>query len=419
MNNKKLIKGVALILAIVCPAVVSLRAEEASRVAQIFPITAELNGGFASYGGTKIEDRKDSNVLFVSNEQAIGFVRWFVTHKPVSKQQGAEWAPDQIRLEVRSVLAPISVEVTAAWRGSVDPAELGAASKERFDIGEEWTTIVLPVPESDSIVGKALTGILFRFNKGGEFEIKSIDIVSDGSPSQSQAAPISTPAPSASLQPQVPQQADVAAIKVGRDGQPDPGFVAAHERNVARAKKGDIDCLLLGDSITLNWGKYRSVWDKYFGSYKTANFGVGGDCTQHVLWRIQNGELDGINPKVIVLMIGTNNTNYFNPEPSANGVRLILDTIKEKCPTSKVLLLGALPRGEKPNPYRAKNDKLNSIIQGFADGQTVYYLDMGDKFLQPDGSISSEIMPDFLHPSEVGYQIWADAMSPQLARLMN
>ncbi len=224
-------------------------------------------------------------------------------------------------------------------------------------------------------------------------------------------------APAVKLPPQAP---DVAAEKFGPDGKVNAGFLAAHERFVKIAQEGTAQLVFLGDSITAGWGSKKEIWDKAFGAYKPANFGIGGDRTQHVLWRITHGELDGIKPKAVVLMIGTNNSGSDPAEGIAKGVTAIVETIRAKQPQAKILLLAVFPRGEKasPNPGREKLAKVNEIIAKLHDGQNIHFLDIGAKFLQPDGSLTKEIMPDFLHLSAQGYQIWADAISPKLAELM-
>lgn len=224
-------------------------------------------------------------------------------------------------------------------------------------------------------------------------------------------------APAVKLPPQAP---DVAAEKFGPDGKVNAGFLAAHERFVKIAQEGTAQLVFLGDSITAGWGGKKEIWDKAFGAYKPANFGIGGDRTQHVLWRITHGELDGIKPKAVVLMIGTNNSGSDPAEGIAKGVTAIVETIRAKQPQAKILLLAVFPRGEKasPNPGREKLAKVNEIIAKLHDGQNIHFLDIGTKFLQPDGSLTKEIMPDFLHLSAQGYQIWADAISPKLAELM-
>ncbi|SKA98718.1 Lysophospholipase L1 [Prosthecobacter debontii] len=226
-----------------------------------------------------------------------------------------------------------------------------------------------------------------------------------------------SPGPAVILPPQAP---DVPAIKLGPDGQPKAGFLPAHERFVKIAQEGKAQLVFLGDSITAGWAAKKDIWDKAFGAWEPANFGIGGDRTQHVLWRIQNGELETIKPKAIVLMIGTNNVGADSAEGIAKGITAIVKTIREKQPQAKLLLLGVFPRGEKasPNPSRDKLKEVNQIIAKLDNGDSIHYLDIGDKFLQPDGSLTKEIMPDFLHLSPAGYQIWADAITPKLGELM-
>jgi lysophospholipase L1-like esterase len=234
------------------------------------------------------------------------------------------------------------------------------------------------------------------------------------------AAPAVKPAAPAVVMP--PQPPDVPAEKYGKDGKLNPGFIASHEKFVSIAKEGKAQLVFLGDSITAGWaGSGKDVWAKAFGGYTPANFGIGGDRTQHVLWRIQNGELDGgIKPKACVLMIGTNNVGGDSAEGIAKGVTVIVKTIRAKQPQAKILLLAVFPRGEKasPNPGRDKLKQVNAIIAKLDDSKNVFFLDIGDKFMQPDGSLTKEIMPDFLHLSAAGYQIWADAISAKLAELM-
>ncbi len=207
----------------------------------------------------------------------------------------------------------------------------------------------------------------------------------------------------------------------------DKGWVNRHEAFVAIAKKGGVEVLFLGDSITDAWGGEghnpkaagAKIFEKEFLPLKAANFGIGGDRTQHVLWRLQNGELDGIQPKVLMLMIGTNNAGANTAQEIADGITAIVKEIHKRSPKTKVLLLGVFPRGEKPNPTRDKLKEVNKHIAKLDDGgKTVRYLDIGDKFLSADGTISKAIMPDFLHLTEKGYQIWADAVKGPITELL-
>jgi len=198
----------------------------------------------------------------------------------------------------------------------------------------------------------------------------------------------------------------------------DPNFKAQHERFLQRGKE-PIGVLFLGDSITAGWaGGGKEVWKTNYSKYQPANFGIGGDRTQHVLWRIANGELDGIHPKVLVLMIGTNNMGS-PAEEIIKGDLKIMEEIHKKLPETKVLLLGIFPRGAEPtNPARTKIKTVNAALAKLDDGKTTRYLDIGDKFLDASGNLPKDVMPDSLHPNAAGYKIWADATQPLLDEMM-
>jgi lysophospholipase L1-like esterase len=206
----------------------------------------------------------------------------------------------------------------------------------------------------------------------------------------------------------------------------DPKWVARHEGFVAEAKQGGIDILFMGDSITDFWrNRGSNVWNQYYAPRHAANFGISGDRTQHVLWRMDNGELDGIKPKVVVLMIGTNNTGKErNGQPrnsvpeTIEGVQAVVADIRAKLPDSKILLLAVFPRGTLEDPQRAQVALINTVIAKLDDGRMVRYLDIDPKFIEADGTLPRSIMPDLLHPNAHGYQIWADAMEPTLDEMM-
>lgn len=210
---------------------------------------------------------------------------------------------------------------------------------------------------------------------------------------------------------------------INKEGKPEPAWMKRHEGFVAIAKKGDVEVLLLGDSITDAWrgGGAKAAWSKHFAKRKAANFGIGGDRTEHVLWRIQNGELDGIQPKVVMLMIGTNNSGTNSAADISAGVKEIVKTIHQKAPEAKVLLLGIFPRGEKAGtPVREKLAQINKDLAEWSQGQkNVHYLDIGDKFLSEGGILTKNVMPDFLHLNERGYNIWGEAVEPSLRKLLN
>jgi len=213
----------------------------------------------------------------------------------------------------------------------------------------------------------------------------------------------------------------------------DKGWEKRHETFVGIAKRGNVDLLFLGDSITDAWGGEghgtnggHKIFTSKFVPMKAANFGIGGDRTQHVIWRLQNGELDGIKPKVVQLMIGTNNSNGTDntAEEIADGVKGIIDEIKKKSPSTKVLLLAVFPRNTGKDDaankiQKDKIDKVNSIISKLDDGgKSVKFLDIGSKFKDASGALPKELMPDQLHLSEKGYEIWANAVEGVLTSML-
>jgi lysophospholipase L1-like esterase/truncated hemoglobin YjbI len=217
-------------------------------------------------------------------------------------------------------------------------------------------------------------------------------------------------------------KANPAATPTPRQGKAgiENWWLKRHEEFLQIARKGDVGVLFLGDSITDGWrsGAAKPTWDKYFAPLKAANFGIGGDRTEHVLWRIQNGELEGIHPKVVVLMIGTNNIYSNTPEQIAEGIEAIVKTLRQRLPESKIVLLGIFPRAQEPtDPVRAKIAQVNERISRLGDENHVYYRDIGQRFLQPDGRLTKEIMPDYLHLSARGYEIWGQAIGPLVEEL--
>jgi lysophospholipase L1-like esterase len=220
--------------------------------------------------------------------------------------------------------------------------------------------------------------------------------------------------PSAPALAQEKQPNNPAAKPLNRD-------ISRHKQFLQIAKKGNVDVLFLGDSITQGWeGNGKEAWKKNFEPLKAANFGIGGDQTGHVLWRLTQGkELEGIKPKVAVIMIGTNNMAAHKAQDIAGGIEAIVHELHERRPDCKILLLGIFPRSPKPtDPVRAKIKEANSRIAKLDDGKAIYYKDIGEKFLQPDGTLSKEIMYDFLHLTAKGYTIWAEAIKPDVEKLL-
>jgi beta-glucosidase len=161
------------------------------------------------------------------------------------------------------------------------------------------------------------------------------------------------------------------------------------------------------------------VWEEFYGKRNAVNLGIGGDKTQHVLWRLDNGNIDGIKPKLAVLMIGTNNSGGNTAEQIAEGVKLIVEKLRTKLPNTKVLVLAIFPRGADKNvKNRQVNEGANAIIKKLADDKMVFFQDIGDKFVAGDGTLSKEVMPDLLHLNEASYRKWAEAIEPNVKKLM-
>ena len=207
-----------------------------------------------------------------------------------------------------------------------------------------------------------------------------------------------------------------SCIPAEKDRNRHEGFLKDKEKLLA---KGPIQLVFIGDSITDGWrGGGRKVWEQNYAKYNTLNLGIGGDRTEHVLWRVQHGELDGLSPNAVVMMIGTNNSGSPAKEIAA-GIRCDVAAIHEKLPEAKILLLAVFPRSPSPTDgVRRKLKEVNQDIEQMNGKDNVTYLDIGSKFLEPDGTLPKSIMPDALHPNEKGYEIWADAIRPTLDELM-
>jgi len=205
-------------------------------------------------------------------------------------------------------------------------------------------------------------------------------------------------------------------------------FGPMHESFLERAKAGPVGLLFLGDSITAGWTKKApDIWEKYFGAHQPANFGIGSDNTMGVLWRIEHGELDHIKPKVLVLLLGTNNTNMHTAPQISAGLGAVVRRIRAKLPETRILLLAILPRGPRPDPGDVPDDSgrrmeiihaVNADLAKLADGRHVRFLDVGSLFLDANGRIRDDLMPDRLHPNPAGYEVWAAAMKPVLDEMM-
>jgi len=196
-----------------------------------------------------------------------------------------------------------------------------------------------------------------------------------------------------------------------------------HEEKIAlKEQMAKVELVFLGDSITHAWdNKAKDIWQEYYSKRNALNIGFGGDRTEHVLWRLNNGAIDNIDPKLLVLMIGTNNTGHRQdkPEDTALGIKEILNTLARKLPKTKVLLLAIFPRGaQQTNPLRKINDDTNAIIKSYHDGERIHYLDINHLFLNEKGELSKSVMKDLLHPNKAQYLVWAKAIEPKVTELM-
>lgn len=195
-----------------------------------------------------------------------------------------------------------------------------------------------------------------------------------------------------------------------------------HAKVLERVKAGDPAVIFIGDSITQGWeGAGKEEWEKRFAPHKALNLGFSGDRTQHVLWRLNEGkELEGMTPKVAIIMIGTNNIPTTDtPDQIAEGIESIVKLLRTKQPKIRVLLLAVFPRAPKPDhPFRARIKEVNDRIAKLDDGMNIKFMDIASAFLAADGALPSEVMPDFLHLSKEGYRRWAEAIEPTMQQLL-
>lgn len=210
----------------------------------------------------------------------------------------------------------------------------------------------------------------------------------------------------------------------------DPNSKLAHEQLLEKASKGGIDIYFEGDSITRRWGatdypEFLANWNKNFFGWNAADFGWGADSIQNILWRLQNSELDGVHPKVIVLLAGTNNVGNSMPAEGddakvadvTKGIAAVLKVMQEKAPKATIILMGIFPRNDSMAAIPTIN-KINSNLSGLADGKKVRYLSINDKLADSNGVLFEGMTMDRLHPAVKGYQIWADALKPLFTELL-
>jgi beta-glucosidase len=219
---------------------------------------------------------------------------------------------------------------------------------------------------------------------------------------------------------QVPDRKPAAVVPIPQTAS---WWTTRHEHTLARIHQGGVDLLLIGDSITQGWAdEGRRIWDAYYGRRRAVNLGFNDDRTEHVLWRLEHGEIEGIAPKLAVVMIGTNNTGARHDlaEETTAGIQAILTTLRKGLPGTKILLLGVFPRSPSADdPLRRLNDAINDRLRAYADNRHIFFLDLSRQFLDDRGRLSQDLMPDYLHPSERGYQVWADGMEDEIRKLLD
>ena len=215
--------------------------------------------------------------------------------------------------------------------------------------------------------------------------------------------------------PAVPAGTNPETIAAPRDE-----WVLRVQQSLDKTRGQHFDLIFDGDSITDFWqGTGKTVWAERYGSLKAFDFGISADKVEHLLWRLQQGQVDGLDPKLVVLMIGTNNSGRDSVDQIAQGISNVTAEYVKRCPHAQILLLAVFPRSPLPtDPIRAKITAINQKIASLQSDR-VTYMDIGPKFLQPDGTLSKEIMPDALHPSTKGYQIWADAIQPVVDKYLS
>lgn len=317
-------------------------------------------------------------------------------------------------------------------------ASPGTSPLPRHVLCSRWQSIrsmllALCLVSTTSVAVAAPAGTEVRSAPAGERSpAGSVASPSTCSPSDAcQLAKDGEPGPSSTQQSVAPARTNAAVIPV-----PQKGMEERHAEKVAMARAHKYDLLMIGDSIMhgLERASVKPVWDTYFGARNALNLGYGGARTENILWNLANGELDNQSPKVVTLLIGTNNADDANyptvnsAEEIAEGTAAIVDLLKTKLPQTKILVLRIFPRSnryERPDGSErgsvakraATNARAGELVARLADGKRVIFLDVNAVFLKPDGAIDPEMMPDLLHPSPAGAMAWAKAMEPEIARL--
>ena len=248
-----------------------------------------------------------------------------------------------------------------------------------------------------------------------------------GSPESKKPAAAASPMPWEDPTYKTDMRATMAESRPGPEEAPNSwtAWLKHHEDRKRRCTEQEVDLVMVGDSIVFGWSRVgKPVWDAYYSDRKAVNIGSSGDRSYHMLWHFQNGGLDGMkerNPKVVVMMIGTNNRGEpeAKGEDTAYGILALLKEVHAKLPQSKILLMPIFPRGKTPaDEGRVRNEEINRILHTYVDNKTVHWMDVGHVFLDDQGNIKSDLMPDGMHPNLDGYWAWAEAMEPTISKLL-
>lgn len=194
-----------------------------------------------------------------------------------------------------------------------------------------------------------------------------------------------------------------------------------HATALARVAQGNVDLIFVGDSITQYWENNATIWNQFYGTRNAVNLGCAGDETCNVIWRLDNGEISGISPKLAIVMIGTNNSAWgYTTAETAAGITAIINRLRTGLPQTKILLLAIFPRGtSSADTIRARNEAVNAVISGYADNNKIYYMNINNVFLNGDGTlVSGAFNADNLHPAASGYTLWANAIESKVSQLM-
>ena len=195
------------------------------------------------------------------------------------------------------------------------------------------------------------------------------------------------------------------------------------EAQIETGRKAAATCQIIfdGDSYMAGWrktSKSNSIWNQHYAKFNAVNFAIDGDTTSEILWRLLQGQGEGMHPKLIDLMVGSNSIKRNSSAEIAEGVKAVIDAYQKRFPDAVILFHGILPRNDKPDDqFRVQIKEVNTMLAKLADGKKVIFIDFGDKFLQPDGTINRNLMPNLLTPDDMGYQIWADAIQPIIDKI--